>query len=309
MYVSRADNRGRAGFGTATRQSARRRVARAAGAFAVLCAVSACGGQPAMIPDTPTTKAGAASPTTALVVAVPGTLAWEFNELRGSLAGKVGLAVMPVGGERMVIVGDWTTGAAWSTMKVPLTLAALRQNSNYTGSATTAITTSDNAAADTLWQSLGTADVAAQTVQDVLREGGDTTTKVPATRTRSEYSAFGQADWALADQLRFASQLPCLPQSDAVTTLMGKISYGQRWGLGTLDNAEFKGGWGPDTGGNYLVRQFGLLPVDGGELAIALAAQPNSGSFDDGTVMLNKLAALIEKHLPELRGGNCPAPR
>lgn len=307
--VSRADIRS-SGNRALPRQSMRRRFAHAAGALAVLCAASACGSDPATVPVAPTTtKAGAASPTMGMVVAVPGTLAWDFNELRASLNGRVGLAVMPVGGESMVTLGDWTSGSAWSTIKVPLTLAALRHNSGYTGPATSAITTSDNSAADTLWQSLGTADVAAQSVQDVLREGGDSTTKVPALKTRSEYSAFGQADWSLADQIRFASKLPCLPQSDAVTSLMGKISYGQRWGLGTLEGAEFKGGWGPDTSGNYLVRQFGLLPVDGGEIAIALAAAPTSGSFDDGTVMLNKLAALIEKHLEELRGGDCPAPR
>ncbi|MFI6867292.1 hypothetical protein [Nocardia sp. NPDC050406] len=308
MDVVGTDNRGRAGIGAPTRQSARRRFARGAGALAVLCALSACGSEPELFPEThATTKA--AGPTTSMVVAVPGTLAWDFNELQDSLAGKVGLAVMPVGGERMVALGDWTTGAAWSTMKVPLTLAALRNNSGYSGAASTAITASDNASADTLWQSLGTADVAAQAVQDVLREGGDSTTKVPATRSRAEYSAFGQAEWSLADQVHFGAQLPCLPQSESVISLMSKISYGQRWGLGTLDNAQFKGGWGPDTSGNYLVRQFGLLPVEGGEIAIALAAQPNSGSFDDGTVILNKLAALVEKHLSELSGGSCPTSR
>ncbi|NNH72575.1 hypothetical protein HLB23_22390 [Nocardia uniformis] len=288
----------------------RRWCARTAGAIAVLLVTSACGSEPALEPDAPiTTRSAAGSPTAGAVATVPGTLAWDFNELRGSLNGRVGLAVMAVGGEYPVLLGDWTSGSAWSTMKVPLTLAALRNNAGYSGTATSAITSSDNSAAETLWQSLGTGEVAAQSVEDVLREGGDATTEVPATRTRADYSAFGQADWSLADQIRFASNLPCLPQSDSVTSLMGKVNYGQRWGLGTLDGAEFKGGWGPDLSGNYLVRQFGLLPVEHGEIAIALAAAPTSGSFDDGTVILNKLAALIDKHLEELRGGDCPAPR
>lgn len=278
----------------------------AGGAAALLTGVlTGCTSKPVLVPET-TSVAGTSGAAAPLVAAVPGSLAWDFlNDLKPTLSGKVGLALMPVGGDRVVALGDWTTGPAWSTMKVPLTLAALRANSGYTGAAANAITYSDNTAADTLWQSLGGADTAAQTVQAVLREGGDATTKVPSVRIRSDYSAFGQADWSLSDQLTFASRLPCLPESDAVTSLMGKISSGQRWGLGNLDNAEFKGGWGPDTSGSYLVRQFGLIPVEGGELAIAVAAQPNSGSFDDGTAMLTKVATLINGHLEELRGGHC----
>ncbi|WP_245663457.1 class A beta-lactamase-related serine hydrolase [Nocardia inohanensis] len=289
-------------------RTARRRWARlvATGAVALLTGVATgCSSKPVLVPDA-TAVAGPSGTAGPVVAALPGTLAWDFvNTLKPTLNGKVGLALMPVGGDRVVALGDWTNGPAWSTMKVPLTLAALRANSGYTGAAANAITYSDNTAADTLWQSLGGADTAAQTVQAVLREGGDSSTKVPAVRTRSDYSAFGQADWSLSDQLKFASRLPCLPDSDAVTALMGKISSGQRWGLGNLDNAEFKGGWGPDLAGNYLVRQFGLIPVEGGELAIAIAAQPNSGSFDDGTAMLTKVANLINQHLEELRGGNC----
>ncbi|MEV6767977.1 hypothetical protein AB0N05_05015 [Nocardia sp. NPDC051030] len=296
----------------APRSGRRGRLARVigCGAAAVLVgALSSCTSKPVLLPDATTGAAAATSSTSKAVVAMPGTLAWDFiHDLQPTLNAKVGLAIMPVGGDRPVTLGDWSNGPAWSTMKVPLTLAALRQNSGYTTAATSAITYSDNSAADTLWQSLGSPDAAASTVEAVLREGGDADTKVPATRSRAEYSAFGQANWSLTDQLEFASNLPCLPQSDSVTSLMGKISYGQRWGLGNLEGAEFKGGWGPDPTGNYLVRQFGLIPVDGGELAIAIATQANSGSFDEGTTILTKVAALITKHLGELRGGNCPVP-
>ncbi|GAB4584272.1 hypothetical protein Ntsu_21040 [Nocardia sp. IFM 10818] len=277
------------------------------GAVTLLLAGAACSTEdPVMVPTTTSAAGGPATTTAGIVMAVPGSLAWEFsNELRPALNGKVALAILPVGGDRVVTLGDWSSGPAWSTMKVPLALAALRQNSGYSGTASTAITYSDNSAADVLWQSLGAPAAAAQAVEAVLREGGDAVTKVPATRTRSEYSAFGQADWSLDDQVRFAAKLPCLPESGSVTSLMGQISYGQRWGLGNLDGAEFKGGWGPDTGGNYLVRQFGLIPVEGGQVAVAIAAAPSSGSFDEGTVMLNKVAALVGEHLEELQGGVC----
>ncbi|MBF6173654.1 hypothetical protein IU476_19510 [Nocardia blacklockiae] len=276
---------------------------------AVLCGALVLGGA-ACSSETdsglPTTVARPANPTIGAMVALPGTLAADFKDLQPSLGGHAGLALMPVGGEGMTSLGDWTTGPAWSTMKVPLTLAVLRTNGNTgTYQMSAAITESDNSAADGLWQSLGGGDSAAQAVEAVLREGGDTTTKVPATRTRAEYSAFGQADWSLADQVRFASRLPCLPDADTVVGLMGKVVWGQQWGIGRLDNAQYKGGWGPDQGGAYLVRQFGLVTTPNGQLAVALAAQANSGGFEDGTLILNKLSALVGKHLGELPAGQC----
>ncbi|MEV4235190.1 MULTISPECIES: hypothetical protein [unclassified Nocardia] len=241
-----------------------------------------------------------------LSVTVPGTLAAGFQELQLSVHGKLGMAIMPVGGEKMVTFGDWTTGPAWSTMKVPLVIASQRKSSASSSyAAKAAITQSDNAAADTLWQSLGTGQEAAKAVEAVLREGGDTKTTVPATKTRSDASAFGQADWALTEQVRFASRLPCLSQSSDVIDLMEQITSSQRWGLGELEGAEFKGGWGPDTSGSYLVRQFGLIQGPAGQIAVAIAIQPDSGSFSEGTNILDRLATVISQHLDEFSGGSC----
>lgn len=246
------------------------------------------------------------STTQGPIFAMPGTLAADFATLLPSLGGRAGMAVMAVGGNVVATMGNWTAGPAWSTMKVPLALAALHGNSatpSYELSA--AITESDNSAADQLWQSLGTPDQAAQQIDAILRQGGDTVTQVPANRTRSDYSAFGQATWALTDQVRFASRLPCLPNAGTVTDLMGKVVYGQQWGLGHLDNVAYKGGWGPDQSGNYLVRQLGLVQTPNGQMAVAVAAQANSGGLDDGEAMLNKIAPLIVKHLGDLPAGKC----
>ncbi|WP_107658514.1 serine hydrolase [Nocardia suismassiliense] len=258
--------------------------------------------------ETSITEAASHADQKGLSITVPGTLAASVAELQAGVRGRLGLAIMPVGGDQVVSFGDWTTGPAWSTMKVPLTIAALRRspgNASYAVSA--ALTASDNAAADTLWQSLGTNQEAAQAVQSVLREGGDTKTTVPATRARSEHSAFGQAEWSLAEQVRFASRLPCLPQSATVINLMEQVQSAQRWGLGAFSGAEFKGGWGPDASGAYLVRQFGLISTPSGQIAIAFAAQPDSGAFSDGMTMLDKLSTVISQHLDELSGGRCPA--
>ncbi|WP_067449145.1 hypothetical protein [Nocardia alba] len=239
-------------------------------------------------------------------IAVPGSLAADFTSFQQSSRGSAGLAIMPVGGKKMVTFGNWSSGPAWSTIKVPLAIAALRNNATYASYAATAITASDNGAADTLWASLGGGADAAQAVENVLREGGDVRTAVPKTRTRADASIYGQAEWTLADQVRFASQLPCIPQSERVVGLMQQIIASQHWGLGAFGSAEFKGGWGPDPAGKYLVRQFGLIDSPTGRIAIAFAAQPDSGTFNDGMAMLDKMATLISGHLSELAGGHCP---
>ncbi|WP_405166082.1 hypothetical protein OG203_13975 [Nocardia sp. NBC_01499] len=280
------------------------------GAVLAVLLVSGCGTgtDSSSSDDTSITQAASHADQKGLSINVPGTLAADVATLQASARGHLGMAIMPVGGDQVVTFGDWTTGPAWSTMKVPLTIAALRHNAgNTTYAATAAITASDNAAADTLWQSLGTNQEAAQAVQSVLREGGDSKTTVPDTRTRPENSAFGQADWSLADQVKFASRLPCLPQVAPVINLMEQIQAAQRWGLGVFTSAEFKGGWGPDASGAYLVRQFGLISTPSGQIAIAFAAQPDSGAFSDGMTMLDKLSTLISQHLNELSGGQCPA--
>ncbi|MEV0028193.1 hypothetical protein [Nocardia sp. NPDC050793] len=253
------------------------------------------------------TEAAARSDQITLEFTLPGTLAADFQEFRAGQRGHFGMAIMAVGGERMVTFGDWTTGPAWSTMKVPLVIAAQRRNPSVsTYSMTAAIASSDNAAADTLWQGLGSPQEAAKAVEAVLREGGDSRTAVPATRSRTEHSAFGQSEWSLTEQARFASRLPCLPQSETVLDLMTEIVPNHRWGLGNIGGAEFKGGWGPDASGNYLVRQFGIIDGPTGKIAVAIAAQPDSGGFSDGMSALDTMATLISEHVDELSGGACP---
>ncbi|MFE1591901.1 hypothetical protein [Nocardia sp. NPDC058705] len=242
-----------------------------------------------------------------LSIGLPDSLAAEFTLLQSKLPGQVGMALMPVGGGRMTIYGDWSTGIAWSTIKVPLAVAALRHDSTQSifEMVQAAITVSDNDAAEGLWESLGDAPEAADAVQQVLDEAGDT--GKASSHTELDTTAFGGTEWSLANQVRFASRLPCLPNSEVVTALMGEITEDQGWGLGLLDDTEFKGGWGPDDiTGMYTVRQFGLVPVGSGQLAVALAAQADSGSFDDTTALLDRMTLLLSRHLPNLRGGVCP---
>ncbi|MQY29616.1 hypothetical protein [Nocardia aurantia] len=242
------------------------------------------------------------------------TLAADFAAMQGDLHGSVGIALLPVGGRQMTTLGNWTTGVAWSTIKVPLALAALRLDATgLADSAAAAITASDNDAAQALWDALGGGEQAADAVEAVLRETGDGTTDIAdrhnptARESVDDQMSFGATVWSLVDQARFASKLPCLDHAAPVMTLMGEITASQSYGLGGFPGAEFKGGWGPDDDtGNYLVRQFGLLPTRAGQVAVSIAAQPDSGSFDDATAMLDQVSALLARHQRELGGGRCP---
>lgn len=221
--------------------------------------------------------------------------------------GTVGITLAPLGAPQVsVVLGDWTTGPAWSTMKVPLAIAALRaeDTTSVDSLITAAITESDNAAAETVWQSLGDPETAAGKVDAVLQETGDPT-KVQAQKSRPEFSAFGQTNWSLEDQTHFLAAAACDDRNMPVLDLMGNIADNQRWGLGVLPDVRFKGGWGPSDTGAYLVRQFGVLPVDAGEVAVAIAVQPASGAFDDGTADLTQIAEWLSEHAAKLPAGRC----
>jgi len=235
------------------------------------------------------------------------TLAADFARLETKLHAVAGIAVSAVGnGQAPIMLGDWEHGPAWSTIKVPLIIAALRQENppKVTDAMTAAITESDNAAAESIWASLGDPVTAARKVEAVLRQTGDSTT-VQSQKVRPEFTAFGQTDWSLTDQARFTSVAVCDSANAPVFALMGRVQPDQRWGIGTVPGAQFKGGWGPSPTGSYLVRQLGVLPAPNGRIAVALAAQPASGKFDDGTAALDEMASWLTAHLGALPAGQC----
>lgn len=167
-----------------------------------------------------------------------------------------------------------------------------------------AITVSDNTAAQRLWDSLGTPQQAAAAVEQVLREGGDTTTEVPAQQLRDGFTVFGQTPWTVANQVRFAAQLPCVDGAEPVLEAMGQVEATQRWGLGALADARFKGGWGPlaDRPG-YTARQLGIVRTSTGELAVAITAE--AADFAAARQTLGQIVAQLEPALAGLPGGTC----
>ena len=236
----------------------------------------------------------------------------DFRDLQYQINGDIGLVVKPVGGaDREIVLGNWRIGPAWSTIKVPLAIAALREEEAEpiaTSDMVAAITTSDNFAADALWRGLGDPPEAASKVEAILRETGDNTV-VQDQKVRPdkpELSAFGQTQWPLVDQARFLASAACDKRNEPIFALMGEVAGGQAWGIGQLDGARYKGGWGPSISGAYLVRQVGVLRTPSGQTAVAVAVQPGSGSFEDGTDALSRITAWISDHQALLPSGNCP---
>jgi Beta-lactamase enzyme family len=219
----------------------------------------------------------------------------SFDDLSSILPATVGIAIASAGG-RPVSLGAWSSGVAWSTIKVPLAIAALDEGLEEDSADLVfkTITQSDNAAAEALWSQLG--DSAAQLVQSVIREAGDPTTVVESRRLRPEYTPFGQTRWSLTDQARFAAGLSRVPEASRVIDLMGDLSAEHSWGLAAKGFAA-KGGWGPGIADDYLVRQFAIVSATVG---VALAADVGDGGYEAGVEVVNTVTDWLVERLAEL---------
>jgi hypothetical protein len=267
---------------------------------------------PAPNPSMRQTAPAAPTPGTTTAPALPaagaGTpLAADFAKLENKLKAKVGIAISAVGANpRQFVFGDWTTGPAWSTSKVPLAITALREGNppTVTDLIRAAITESDNAAAESIWEGLGDPVTAAHKIEAVLAKYGDPTT-VEWRQLRPPFTAFGQTIWSLANQARFTAAAVCDNDNAPIFTLMGQVESDQSWGLGVIPDTRFKGGWGPSPTNNYLVRQLGVLKTPTGLTAVAVATEPASGSLSDGTQELTDVAKWLTSHMTELPTGQC----
>jgi hypothetical protein len=155
----------------------------------------------------------------------------SFDELAQISSATVGMVITPVGhgSSPTLRLGDWCyIGPAWSTIKVPLAIAAIRRPTSDLSLVDAAITESDSAAAERLWTDLGEPETASSHVEEVLATAGDLA-KVQSRRVRPGFSAFGQTQWPLADQAMFMSIAVCDPRNDTVVTsvdaLRVNVSY------------------------------------------------------------------------------------
>jgi len=223
-------------------------------------------------------------------------LAASFDELSARVPATIGVAIASQG--EVYSLGRWRLGVAWSTIKVPLAIAALRSDrSRAQDLVIKAITESDNAASEELWSQLGEPENAARRMQAVISAAGDSCTVVESRRRRAGFTAFGQTQWALVQQAQFAANLPGIPNAAGVVDLMHRLVPEQRWGLAAKDVAA-KGGWGPGVVDDYLVRQFGIVPTEFGHLGVALAA--DARILQTGVDVINQITEWLFGNLPEL---------
>lgn len=189
--------------------------------------------------------------------------------------------------------GTVATLPSWSSVKVPIARAAQDycdiDEEQLSELITASIEWSDNAAANSMLDCVGTEHVA----KEVARAGADIEVS----------SAFGFSEWPLASAARYGWYLSTRDEDNEVIVGMHNIVDEQSWGLGALDNAAFKGGWNGDRlDGSWHSRQMGFVRLkdsadrDGAALGIAIAARSPEGSYSDTIDALDKLtAALAEK--------------
>lgn len=228
----------------------------------------------------------------------PPQLEASFEQLAATVPATTGIAIARPGITEVYSLGRWSGGVAWSTIKVPLAIAALRNDrARAHGLVVKAITESDNHASEQLWSQLGGPADAARLVQAVVNECGDTAAVVESRRLRPGYTVFGQTQWPLDRQARFAAQLPSIGDAATVIELMARLTSGQRWGLAAKGVAA-KGGWGPGVSGDYLTRQFGIVPTESGHVGVALAAEART--FEAGIDVLNAMTDWLFGNLAAL---------
>jgi hypothetical protein len=244
----------------------------------------------------------------------------SFARFEATQPGRIELAVAPLGGGPSTSLGGDLPAHGWSTTKVPVLVALLRARGTAGLTeeeqqwAEAAITESDNQSILDIFgdieQLRGGLLGASDYVQSVLRASGDSETVVAtAPPPPGAVTTFGQTEWAPSEVVKFFSELGrgCLlpsKQSNYVLGLMEHIEPSESWGLGSAGFGTvvaFKGGWGPEPTGSYLVRQSGIIDVGSSRgIVVSIVAFPSgseSASFGTGTQMLTATAQWLRSEL------------
>lgn len=251
----------------------------------------------------------------------------SFARLENSLPGHVELTVAPLGIGTPETLGGDIAAHGWSTTKIPVLTALLEARgengltSEERSLAESAITESNNESVLDLFHDLerikGGLIGASSYMQELFRMSGDEETEVAtASPPPGAVTTFGQTEWKPSNAVKFFSALArgCLlsPKgTNYVLDLMQHIEPSESWGLGSagFTTVAFKGGWGPEPSGAYLVRQSGVIDVGSSRaVAVAIVAFPpaGDGSFETGTAMLTQTATWLRGHLKLVLRANVP---
>jgi hypothetical protein len=282
---------------------------------------------PSSLPPASAGSNGSSSPQSSDVVLRSGARG-RFAQFAAALPGHVDVALAPVAGSQVVVLGSDTPAHGWSTTKIPV-LAALLLARGARGLtpaeqqwAQLAVTESDNQSILNLFGDLesleGGLSGASGYVQRLFRRSGDDQTVVAtAPPPPGAVTTFGQTEWSPGESVKFFRALArgCLisrSQASYVLGLMQRIVPSESWGLGAASfgaPVAFKGGWGPERSG-YLVRQSGVVdPGSPGGVAVSIVAYPPVGgdSFGVGTQMVTQTAQWLSREivLTEAGGASC----
>lgn len=194
------------------------------------------------------------------------------QDVHGHHGGRIGIAVAT--GDGVVQVGELGKSPAWSTIKVPLAIAADRDGLVSPELIRAAISESDN----------DSAYVMSTLVEDF------NFVHVPALG-----NPIGRTEWPLSDQAEFATKVECLDTHGTTFDSMGNIVEWQSWGLAKIPDAHYKGGWGLDTEALYTLRQFGVVPANEGVLGISILVHPEERDHNTAVVMVNEIGEALDK--------------
>jgi hypothetical protein len=240
-----------------------------------------------------------------------------FDRLAATNSGHIGVAIAPLGSGPVRTFGTLQIGHAWSTMKVPVlatVLSELEHNNEILGpearaDATRALDASDNAAAEALFAHLEQTDGglvgASQAVQSTLQAAGDETTQVNTAPNSGGFTTWGQSEWTASGEVAFYRSLArgCLLDSNDTSYVLGlmrNVESDQRWGAGSAGFPSgvplgLKGGWGPEGGGGYLVRQTAIVGSGTQGYVFSMLTRPSNGSFSTGAQQLTQIAGWIAR--------------
>jgi hypothetical protein len=251
-------------------------------------------------------------------ISLAGNALNSFAALAHQLGGHVGLAIAPLLGGATIALGNAQVAPAWSTSKVPVLVARLHDleaagkplSAQDRAWATAAIEQSDNASIESIFTELershGGLAGASLAVQRTLREAGDEHTVINTAPNDEGYTTYGQTRWSNSAEIVFyralaEGRLLRPGGTNFVLDLMERVIPAQRFGAGAAGypaatRLAFKGGWGPNPQGAYTVRQTAIVGTGSRGYVVSLLALPASGSFEDGTEMLNRLATWVREH-------------
>lgn len=147
---------------------------------------------------------------------------------------------------------------------------------------------SDNNAATNLWKSVGGAP-AVQAMATKLRMYQTVTNKAWGLTTTSAYDQM-----VLMDEIFWFGRVLNSTNRGYISTLMGQVTSGQRWGVGTCGTSQVKNGWLPYNG-QWRINSVGHVGGYGRNHTLAILQRTPTMAI--GTSVANRVAKTMWDHL------------